>query len=228
MFVRRPPLLFAVVTVVALLCLSMLLSGLALVHVARAADLNTSAPASWGNGLPVSQELLPTSIAPATQTTSTEADPLSQTPVNPLVPFEPPIANQTAAGSTALSAPIAPRSIPYDGAANVTVADPTSGDATPLAYAYTTHATQPAAENASLAAVPVSHSGGGGNSLLVLTALSYGAAGIVLALMRYWSFSFDEGAGLPPDSRSADLATASGPAYATLEIVDYGRSNHGP
>lgn len=229
MFVRRPPLLFAIVTVVALLCLSMLLSGLALVHIAGAADLNTSAPGLRGNGQPVQQELLPTSITPATQTTSTVADPLSQTPVNPLVPFEPPSANQTAAGSTAPSAPVAPGPIPNDGAANATVADTTSGDAAPPADAFTTSVTQPAADNASLAAVPVSHSGGGGgNGLLVLTALSYGAAVIVLALMRYWSFSFDEGAEPSPDSRSADLATASGAAYATLETVDYGRSNHGP
>ena len=208
----------------------MLLSGLALVHKAGAADLNTSAPALRRNVQPVPQQLLPTSIALATQTTSTVADPLSQTSVNPLVPFELPSANQTAAGSAAPSAPVAPGSIPNDGAANATVADTTSGDVAPLADAFTTNVTQPAADNGSLTAIPVSHSGGGGggNGLFVLTASSYGAAVIVLALMWYWSFSFNEGAESPPDSRSADLAAASGAAYTTLETVDYVRSNHGP
>jgi hypothetical protein len=221
--------LFVIVILIALLSLSMLLSGLALVYKAEAADLYTSAPALRGNVQPVLPELLPTSIAPATQTTSTVAELLSQTPVNPLVPFETLTVNQTAAGSAAPSAPVAPGSIPNDGAANATVADTTSGDAAPPADAFTTNVTQPAAENGSLAAVPVLHSGGGGgNGLFVLTASSYGAAVIILALMWYWSFSFNEGAESPPDSRSADLATASGAAYTTLDSVDYVRSNHGP
>ena len=53
------------------------------------------------------------------------------------------------------------------------------------------------------------------------TAPSYGAAFIFSALMRYWSFSFGEGAEQSPDSRNAASHGKWRCCYATLETVDY-------
>jgi hypothetical protein len=86
---------------------------------------------------------------------------------------------------------------------------------------------QPTADNGSLAPIPVS-AGGGGSGLILVISLSCGTAIVVLALMRYWSFSFDEGAESPPDLDNADIVYVSGSAYSTLENVEYGHAAEGP
>jgi hypothetical protein len=91
----------------------------------------------------------------------------------------------------------------------------------------TTNVTQPTAENGSLVTIPVS-AGGGGSGLIFLTLLSYGAAVIVLGVMRYWSFSFDEGAESSPELNSANVVYVRGSAYSALENVEYGRTAEGP
>jgi hypothetical protein len=227
MTVQRQLFLRTTAIVALLLCSSVLLSGLASVCIAAAIDFNTSAPALRSIEQTVPQDPQPSPIAAMTQTTSTALDPLSQSPVISLVPFELPSADQTA-GATPSSTPTTLGPSPGDTAANAApVAGTTSDDAAPPADAFTTNVTQPAANNASLATIPVSN-GGSGNGLLILTAFSYGAAVIVLALMRYWSFSFNEDAEPSSDSRSVDLAKASGAAHSALETVDYGRLTQGP
>jgi hypothetical protein len=58
--------------------------------------------------------------------------------------------------------------------------------------------------------------------------LSCGTAIVVLALMRYWSFSFDEGGESPPDLNTADVVYVPGSAYSTLENVEYRHTAEGP
>jgi hypothetical protein len=223
MTVRHTLFRFATVIVTALLCLSLLLSGLASVRLVGAVDFNIIAPASGDNTQPP-QASPQSSVTSATQTATT-ADELSQTPLTPLVPFELPVANQTTLGSAPSSTPTVSGSSFGDGAPSAgPVADTMAGNAAPSADASPVNVTQPTANNASLAQIPMSQ-GGSGNSLLFLTALSYGAAVIVLAVMRYWSFSFDEASRPAPDLGGADVAVARGAAYSTLEAFDYGRSN---
>jgi hypothetical protein len=227
MTVQRTLFLFATVIVTALLCLSLLLSGLASVRLVGAVDFNIVAPASGGNTQP--PEASPqSSVTSPTQTAITFADQLSQTPLTPLVPFELPVANQTTLESAPSSTPTVSGSSVGDGVPSAgPLADTIAANAAPSADAFPVNVTQSRADNASFAQIPMSQDGSG-NSFLFLTALSYGTAVIVLAVMRYWSFSFDEASSPAPDSRSADVDVARGAAYSTLEAFDYGRSNRGP
>jgi hypothetical protein len=86
---------------------------------------------------------------------------------------------------------------------------------------------QPTANNGSLAPIPVS-AGGGGSGLILVISLSCGTAIVVLALMRYWSFSLDEGAELPPDLITKDVVYVRGSAYSTLESAEYSYIPKGP
>jgi hypothetical protein len=81
---------------------------------------------------------------------------------------------------------------------------------------------QPQANNASLVTMQDSR-GGSLNSLVTLTVLSYAAAGVVLSVMRYWSFSFNEELELSGDTRSPGQADVDGAGYSMLETVDYQR-----
>jgi hypothetical protein len=67
-------------------------------------------------------------------------------------------------------------------------------------------------------------SAGGGVSGLIL--VSYGTAIVVLGVMRYWSFSFDEGAEASLELNDADVVYI--PAFSTLDNVEYGHTVEGP
>ena|SRR5271157_5580756 len=197
--------LSATMIVAALLCSSVL----ATIHLAAATEVNASAPAQ-------------------TQNISTIVDPQSQTPTIPLVPFQLIVANQTVSEPTSSNASATIGASQTGEAPTVAPsADPAAANAANPADAVTTNVTQPAANNGSLAPIPIS-AGGGGSDLILLLSLSYGTAIVVLALMRYWSFSFAEGEELPPDLNNADIVYVPGSAYSTLENVEYRQATEGP
>jgi len=196
---RRLLSLSATMIVAALLCSSVL----ATIHPAAATDVNASAPAQ-------------------TQNTSTIE---SQTLTIPLVPFQLIVANQTVSEPTS-SGTSATVGANQPGGSVAPSADTASNAANPT-DAVTTNVTQQAADNGSLAPIPFSAGGGGGGFILVIS-LSYGTAIVVLALMRYWSFSFDEGTESLPDLNNADVVYVPGSAYSTLENVEYGHTAEGP
>jgi hypothetical protein len=79
--------------------------------------------------------------------------------------------------------------------------------------------------------IPVSAGGGGSGLILV----SYGTAIVVLGVMRYWSFSFDDGAEASheaaeasPELNNTNVVYVRGSAYSTLESVEYGYTAEGP
>ena len=217
---RRLLSLSATMIVAALLCFSVL----AVIHPAAASNVNTSAPASGASGQPAPYEISSNTSSARTQTTSTIADPQSQTLTIPLVPFQLTVANQTVSEPTSSSASATVGASQAGGAPS---ADTAAGNAANPADAVTTNVMQPTADNGSLAPIPVS-AGGGGSGLILVISLSCGTAIVVLALMRYWSFSFDEGAESPPDLDNADIVYVSGSAYSTLENVEYGHAAEGP
>lgn len=152
--------------------------------------------------------------------TSQSAELPSQAPVNPLLPFVLQSANQTAAEVPSLNSPLSLDHITGNDTANASLlGGATSRDAAPQTETLITNVS-PQVNNASLATVQVPQSGSL-NGLLTLTVLSYAAAGVVLAVMRYWSFSFKEEES-SSDSRRADEVSVSGEAYRILETVDYG------
>jgi cytoskeletal protein RodZ len=210
--------------VVALLCLSVVISGLATIRPAAAADDNASAPAPGASGQSTSDQTASNLSSALTQSTSTIADLQSQTPTISLVPYQLTAANQTVSES---ASSVASATVAANETGGAPSADTTSESAAPTADAVTTNVTQPAAENGSLVSIPVS-AGGGGSGLILLTLLSYGAAVIVLGVMRYWSFSFDEGAEFSPELNSANVVDVRGSAYSALENVEYGRTAEGP
>jgi hypothetical protein len=72
----------------------------------------------------------------------------------------------------------------------------------------------------------------GGPSGLIL--VSYGTAIVVLGVMRYWSFSFDDGteysremAESSPELNNANVVYVRGSAYSMLENVEYGHTAEG-
>ena len=222
MTVRRLLFLSAMI-VAALLCFSVVISGLAIIRLAAAADVNASAPASGATEQPTPYDVT-SSLSPApTQSTSTIADLQSQTPTISLVPYQLTAANQTVSEPTSSSASA---TVGASETGGVPSADTASENAARPADAVTTNVTQPAPENGSLAPIPVS-AGGGGSGLILLTLLSYGAAVIVLGVMRYWSFSFDEGAEFSPELNSANVVDVRGSAYSALENVEYGGTAEG-
>ena len=219
---RRLLSLSATMIVAALLCFSVL----AAIHPAAANDVNTSAPASGASGQPTPNEISSSPSAAQIQNTSTIADLQSQTLTIPLVPFQLTVANQTVSGPTS-SSTSATVGASQTGGAVAPSADTAAGNAANHQDAVTTNVTQPTADNGSLAPIPVS-AGGGGSGLILAISLSYGTAIVVLALMRYWSFSFDEGAESPPDLNNADVVYVPGSAYSTLENVEYRHTAEGP
>ena len=210
--------------VAALLCLSVVISGLATIRPAAAADDNASAPAPGASGQSTPDQIASSPSSAPTQSTSTTADLQSQTPTISLVPYQLTAANQTVSEPTSSSASATVGASETGGAPS---ADTASESAAHPADAVTTNVTQPAPENGSLAPIPVS-AGGGGSGLILLTLLSYGAAIIVLGVMRYWSFSFDEGAEFSPELNNANVVYVRGSAYSALENVEYGRTAEGP
>jgi hypothetical protein len=223
MIVRR--LLFlSVMIVAALLCLSVVISGLATIRPAAAADDNASAPAPGASGQPTADQIATSPASAPTQSTSTIADLQSQTPTISLVPYQLIAANQTVSEPTASSASTTVGASETGAALS---ADTASESAAHPADAVTTNVTQPTAENGSLASIPVS-AGGGGSGIILLTLLSYGTAMIVLAVMLYWSFSFDEGTELSPELNNVNVVYVRGSAYSALENVEYGRTTEGP
>jgi hypothetical protein len=158
--------------------------------------------------------------------TSLSAELLSQAPVNPLLPFVLQSANQTAAEVPSPDSPSVLDHVIGNDTANASLlGGATLHDAAPQNETFITNVS-PQVNNASLATVQVPQ-GGSLNGLLTLTVLSYAAAGVVLAVMRYWSFSFKE-EGSSSDSRRADEVNVSGEAYRTLETVDYGHTPQWP
>jgi len=215
-------LLCATMIVAALLCFS----ALATICPAAATDVNASAPASGASGQ--RYEILSSLSSAQTQSTSTTADPQSQTLTIPLVPFQLTVVNQTASESTSSSASATVGASQTGGAPSAAPsADTAAGNAANPADAVTTNVTQPTADNGSLAPIPVS-AGGGGSGLILVISLSYATAIVVLGLMRYWSFSFDEGAESPPDLNNPDIIYVRGSAYSTLENIEYGHTAEGP
>ncbi|MGD0717130.1 MAG: hypothetical protein ABR979_03560 [Halobacteriota archaeon] len=202
---RRLLSLSATMIVAALLCSSVL----ATIHPAAATDVNASAPAQMQN-----------------TSTSTIADPQSQTLTIPLVPFQLIVANQTVSDPTS-SGTSATVGASQPGGSVAPSADTTAGNAANPTDAVTTNVTQQTADNGSLAPIPVS-AGGGGSGLILVISLSYGTAIVVLALMRYWSFSFDEGTESLSDLNNADVVYVPGSAYSTLENVEYRHTAEGP
>ncbi|HYC19725.1 MAG TPA: hypothetical protein VEF35_03780 [Candidatus Bathyarchaeia archaeon] len=212
--------------VAAVLCFSVV--GLAAIHPAAATAVNTSAPASGESGQPTPYEMSSNTPSAQTQPTSTIADLQSQTLTIPLVPSQLIVANQTVSEPTSSSTSATVGASQAGGAASVEpTADTAAGNAANPAEVVTTNVTQPAADNGSLAPIPVS-AGGGGSGLILVISLSYGTAIVVLALMRYWSFSFDEAAESPPDLIAEDVVYVRGSAYSTLESTLYGYIPKGP
>jgi hypothetical protein len=204
--------------IAALLCCSVLLLGCKLVCIAEAQDLNTSKMTL--------QDQQPSATASPTQLTSlpsTPSEPSSQTPFNPLVPFVLQGQNQTAAEVTSSDPPVTVEPTAGNETANASPpAAATSQDAAQQTQLFITNETRPEANNASLAAIQVSQ-GGSLNGLVTLTVLSYAAAGVVLAVMRYWSFSFSDDDESAADVRSTGQADVNGAGYSILETVDYRR-----
>jgi len=215
MTTRRKRFLDATTIVAALLCFSMTIFGLVAIHLAAAAEVN--APVSAGTGQLTPQEISLLSSSPAaTQSTATIADPQSNTPVISLVPFQLTIANHMVSEPTSLSA-LAMGGTRQSGGAPGAAASAvtTSGNAAP------------SAASGSLVPIAVSALGSGSGLILV----SYGTAIVVLGVMRYWSFSFDDGAesSSAPGQTSGELNNANvvyvrGSAYLRLENVEYGRA----
>jgi hypothetical protein len=199
---RRLLSLYATMIVAALLCSSVL----ATIHPAAATDVNALAPVQMQN-------------------TSTIVDPQSQTLTIPIVPFQLIFANQTVSDMPSGTSATVGASQP--GGSVAPSADTAAGNAANPTDAVTTNVTQQTADNGSLAPIPVS-AGGGGSGLILVISLSYGTAVVVLALMRYWSFSFDEGTESLPDLNNADVVYVPGSAYSTLENVEYRHTAEGP
>jgi len=213
--------LFCATTIVAvLLCFSVVAFGLATIRPA-AADVSASG---------ASGQLTPNEIAlslPAqAQSTSTIAA-QSQTPTIPLVPFQLTIADQKVSESTSLSALTTIGASQTGPSAGLT-ADMASSNSAPSADSVTTNV-KPAASG-SLALMPVSALGGPTGLILV----SYGTAIVVLGVMRYWSFSFDEGTESSREMtkssselNNANVVYVRGSAYSTLDNVEYGHTADG-
>jgi hypothetical protein len=202
---RRLLSLSVTMIVAALLCSSVL----ATIRPAAATDVNASAPAQMQN-------------------TSTIVDLQSQTLTIPLVPFQLIVANQTVSEPTSSGTSATVGASQPGGAPSVAPsADTAAGNAANPTDPVTTNVTQQTADNGSLAPIPVS-AGGGGSGLILVISLSYGTAVVVLALMRYWSFSFDEGTESLPDLNNADVVYVPGSAYSTLENVEYRHTAEGP
>jgi hypothetical protein len=198
----------ATMIVAILLSLSALTFGLVTIRPVAAANINGSTPSSL-------------SLSP-TQSKSAITDPQSQTPTIPLVPFQLTIANQTVAEPASLSVLAMVGASETGGALSANTA---SGNAAPPADAVTTNVPQLTANNGSLALIPVSAGAGGSGLILV----SYGAAIVVLGVMRYWSFSFDEdaessleGVESSPELNSENVVYMQDSAYSTIDIVEYG------
>ena len=146
-----------------------------------------------------------------------------QAPFDPLVPYALQSENQTAAQVTSSGARVTFKPIAGNESTNrPPSAAATSQDTVPQNPTFITSVMQPESNNASLATTQDSH-GGSLNGLVTLTVLSYAAAGVVLSVMRYWSFSFNEDEESPGDSRSSGQADADSAGYSTLEAVDYQR-----
>jgi hypothetical protein len=221
---RRLLSLSATMIVVVILCGSVL----AAIHPAAANDVNTSAPASGASGQPTPNEISSSPSAAQIQNTSTIVDLQPQTLMIPLVPFQLTVANQTVSGSSSSSTSATVGASQTGGAPSVAPsADTAAGNAANPPDTVTTSVTQQTADNGSLAPIPVSAGGGGGGLILVIS-LSLGTAIVVLALMRYWSFSFDDWAESPPDLNNADVVYVPVSAYSTLENVEYRHTPEGP
>jgi hypothetical protein len=217
-------LLCATMIVATLLCFSVL----ATIRPAAANDVNASAPASGASGRPTPYEILSSPSLDQTQSTSAITDPQAQTLTIPLVPFQLTVANQTVSEPISSSASATVGASQTGGAPSSALsADPAAGNAANPTGAVTTNVTQPTADNGSLAPIPGSV-GGGGSGLILVISLSYGTAIVVLALMRYWSFSFDEGEESSPDLNNADVVDVPSSAYSTLENVEYRHTAEGP
>jgi len=202
--------LFVVALLVALLCFSVVTLGLVTTRPAAAAVSASDA----------SGQLTPNEIAsgfPA-HSTSTIANPQSRT--IPLVPFQLTIANQAVSESVTLSS-LATVGASQTGPSTALTAYMASSASAPSTDTITANV-KPAA-NGPLALVPVSALGGPSGLILV----SYGTAIVVLVVMRYWSFSFDDGTSGEmtesfPESNHTNVVYVRGSAYSTLDNVEYG------
>lgn len=219
----RHTVLFCATTIVAvLLCFSVVAFGLATIRPAAAADVS----ASGASGQLTPNEIALSLPAPAQSTPTIAAQ--SQTPTIPLVPFQLTIADQKVSEPTSLST-LATIGASQTGPSAGLTADMASSNSAPLADSVTTNVKT--AGSGSLALMPVSAVGGPTGLILV----SYGTAIVVLGVMRYWSFSFDEGtessremADSSPELNNANVVYVRGSAYSTLDNVEYGHTAEGP
>ncbi|MGA3199015.1 MAG: hypothetical protein ABSD89_06360 [Halobacteriota archaeon] len=213
--------LFCATTIVAvLLCFSVVAFGLATIRPA-AADVS----ASGANGQLTPNEIVLSLPAPAQSTSTIAAQ--SQTPTIPLVPFQLTIADQKVSEPTSLSALTTIGASQTGPSAGLT-ANMASSNSAPSADSVTTNV-KPGGSG-SLALMPVSALGGPTGLILV----SYGTAIVVLGVMRYWSFSFDEGtessremAESSSELNNANVVYVRGSAYSTLDNVEYGHTAEG-
>jgi len=214
--------MFCATTIVAmLLCFSVVALGLAMIHPAAAADVSASG---------ASAQLTPNEIAlslPAPVQSPSTIAAQSQTPTVPLVPFQLTIASQTVSKPITLSALTTVGASQTGPSAGLT-ADMASSNSAPPADTVTTNV-KPAGSG-SLALMPVLTVGGPSGLILV----SYGTAIVVLGVMRYWSFSFDEGtessremAESSSELNNANVVYVRGSAYSMLENVEYGHTAEG-
>jgi len=218
---KQNKIFFCAIAIV-LLCLLVTAFGPVAICPAAAADINTSTPAAGSSGQLAPYEIS-SSLSLAPQSTSTIADPQSQTPTIPLVPFQLTVANQTVSEPASLSVLATVGASQTPGAPSANAA---AGNAAPPADAIT----QPTTNNGSPALIPVSVGAGGSGLILV----SYGTAIVVLGVMRYWSISFDDAADssfevgdTSPEFHSESVGYARDSAYSTIDIVEYGYTAEG-
>ena len=197
--------------------------GIAAMRIAAAADVNTSSSASGVNAQPANQSA---QSSLQVQNASTATDVPTQTSTIPLIPVQLVVANQTVSQQATPSASATPE--PSQTAASVS-ATPTAAASGNSANSVetTTNATQPAADNGSLAPIPPVSIGGVGNGLMLIILSSYATAIVVLALMRYWSVSFNEDAEPSRELNNAASAQLESSAYTTLKISNPGTLSKG-
>ena len=218
----RHTLLFCATTIVAmLLCFSVVALGLAMIRPAAAADVS----ASGASGQLTPNEIALSLPAPVQSPSTIAAQ--SQTPTVPLVPFQLTIASQTVSEPITLSA-LTTVGASQTGPSTGLTADMASSNSAPPADAVNTNV-KPAGSG-SLALMPVLTVGGPSGLILV----SYGTAIVVLGVMRYWSFSFDEEtessremAESSPELNNANVVYVRGSAYSMLDNVEYGLTAEG-
>ena len=207
------------IVLAAVMCTVICLSGIV---VPTLAALYTNQSVVTGTAQPTAQPTQPT-LPPFPAQTVMNGIPLPLVPAPSTTPAEPQAANTTATTSTSPSGQVTLGLSPGQVAPSATPPI----DTTPVAAVQppnlvTPNITQPATDNGSLA--PLGSLLGGGKTLLSLVG-SGGTAVVVLALMLYWSFSYDEDEELPLDVTGESTPLVA--TYFTIETQDYGQASDG-